>query len=140
MDMTDIAPEEHLAGDDPALTKRLGIFDLERNAHRVRVSYRGLSIYCEVYLHPDGSAEIHWMCPRCHGGGVGHMSRIPSSRKKIDYDPRRMTEVGGCLNVEAFTCPWELGDAQAGGNRRMEFGLGLCKLSLVIDNSIARDA
>lgn len=68
------------------------------------------------------------------------MSRIPSSRKRIEFDPRRRVEVGGELNVEAFECPWELGASQAGGDRRMEFGLGLCKLTLVIDNSVARDA
>ena len=133
------ANEEHIAGDDPGLTKKLGIFDLSRNAYRVCVLYKQQKIYCEVYIHPDGSSEIHWMCPRCHGGGKGHMSRIPSSRKWIDYDPKRMPEVGGCLNVEPFECPWELGDAQAGGDRRMQFGLGLCKLQVVINNSIARD-
>lgn len=133
--MDERSQEEHVAGDDPGLTQKLGIFDLSRNAHRVRVSYKGQHIYCEVYRHADGSSEIHWMCPRCHGGGKGHMSRIPSTRKQIDFDPRRMTEVGGCLNVEAFMCPWELGE-----DRRMEFGLGLCKLALVIDNSVARDA
>lgn len=131
--------EEYIAGDDPALTQKLGLFDLSRNAHRVRVDYKGQAIYCEVYRHPDGSSEVHWMCPRCQGGGHGHMSRIPSSRKQIDFDPTRMKEVGGCLNVEAFMCPWE-NSGQAGGDRRMEFGLGLCKLALVIDNSVARDA
>ena len=133
--MDDRAQEEHVAGDDPGITQKLGLFDLSRNAHRVRVDYKGQAIYCEVYRHPDGSSEIHWMCPRCHGGGNGHMSRIPSSRKQIELDPNRMKSVGGCLNVEAFMCPWELGE-----DRRMEFGLGMCKLALVIDNSVARDA
>lgn len=133
--MDERAQEEHVAGDDPGLTQKLGLFDLTRNAHRVAVTYRGQRIYCEVYRHPDGSSEVHWMCPRCHGGGKGHMSRIPSSRKQIDFDPQKLTHVGGCLNVEAFVCPWELGE-----DRRMEFGLGICRLALVIDNSVARDA
>lgn len=133
--MDDRAHEEHVAGDDPGLTQKLGLFDLSRNAHRVRVDYKGQAIYCEVYRHPDGSMEVHWMCPRCHGGGKGHMSRVPSARKQIDFDPKKRVDVGGCLNVEAFMCPWELGE-----DRRMEFGLGLCKLALVIDNSVARDA
>jgi hypothetical protein len=127
--------EEHVAGDDPGLSQKLGLFDLTRNAFRVRVPYKGQNIYCEVYLHPDGTQEIHWMCPRCHGGGKGYMSRIPSARKAIEYDPRRMVEAGGCLNVEPFTCPWELGE-----DRRMEFGLGMCSLTLAIDNSVAKDA
>ena len=130
------AEEEHVAGDDPGLSKKLGIFDMTRNAYRVKVPFKGQNVYCEVYLHPDGSSEIHWMCPRCHGGGKGHMSRIPSSRKQIDFDPHSMTAVGGRLNVpDAFICPWELGE-----DRRMDFGMGTCKLALVIDNSVAREA
>jgi len=97
-------------------------------------------IFCEVYQNPGAPMEIHWMCPKCLGGGHGYMSRISADRKRIEYDPRTQLEDGGRLNVEAFECPWELGDAQAGGDRRMEFGLGLCKLRLVIDNSIAKDA
>lgn len=131
--------EIHVAGDSPELTQKLGLFDLTRNAYRVKVAlptkYKGDHVYCEVYLHPDGSREVHWMCPRCHGGGVGHMSRIHSSRKQIDYDPSRRVAVGGELNVEPFMCTWELGE-----DRRMEFGLGLCRLVMVIDNSIAKDA
>lgn len=131
--------EEHVAGDDPNLSQKVGIFDLTRNAYRVRVDYKGTNVYCEVYLHPDGSKEVHWLCPRCLCGGERRMSRISSSRKQIDFDPRRRTDVGGELNVEAFMCPWELGAMQAGGDRRQEFGLGLCKLVLAIDNSVARE-
>lgn len=127
--------EEHVAGDSPDTTKKLGRFDLTRNAYRVRVPYRDQAVYCEVYLHTDGSREIHWLCPRCQGGGNGYMSRIHSSRKQIDFSASEMPEAGGRLNVERFSCPWE-----AGENRRMEFGLGTCRLELVIDNSVARDA
>lgn len=136
--MDDRSQEVHVAGDDPELTSKLGCFDLTRNAYRLKVALpsRFPSVgYCEVYLHPDGSSEIHWLCPKCHGGGQGYMSRIPSSRKQIDFDPRRRVEVGGSLNVEPFKCPWELGE-----DRRMEFGLGMCGLVLAIDNSVARDA
>ena len=127
--------EEHVAGDDPSLSSKVGIFDLARNGHRVRVRYKDQHVYCEVYRAADGSQEVHWMCPRCHGGARGYMSRIPSSRKQIDFDPARLTEVGGELNVEAFVCPGELGE-----DRRQDFGIGLCKLELVIDNSVARNA
>ena len=137
--MDEAALEEHVAGDDPSVSHKLGRFDLTRNGYRIRVAYRDQHVYCELYVSADGQREIHWMCPRCHGGGKGYMSRIPSSRKQIDYDPKRLTHVGGALNVEAFVCPWELGDAQAGGDRRMQFGLGLCNLAIVIDNSVARD-
>lgn len=138
--MDDLQQEEHLAGDDPSLSKKLGIFDLSRNAYRVRVPYKDQVVYCEVYLHPDGSKEVHWMCPRCHGQGKGHMSRISTPSKQIEFDPRRRVEVGGELNVEPFQCPWDLGDTQAGGYRKAEFGIGFCKLTLAIDNSVAKDA
>ena len=134
------AHEEHVAGDDPSVSQKLGLFDLTRNAYRVKVAYKGQTVYCEVYLHPDGSKEVHWLCPRCLCGGEKRMSRIPSTRKQIDFDPTRRQDIGGELNVEPFECPWELGESQAGGDRRMEFGLGLCKLVLAIDNSVARDA
>jgi hypothetical protein len=126
--------EEHVAGDDPSLSSKVGIFDLARNGHRVRVRYKDQHVYCEVYRAADGSQEVHWMCPRCHGGARGYMSRIPSSRKQIDFDPARMTQVGGELNVEAFVCPWELGE-----DRRQDFGIGLCKLALAIDRSVAKE-
>jgi hypothetical protein len=127
---------EHVAGDHP--NGRLGTFDLSQGAlGRVRVPYKdtGIFIDCEVYQHAGEPMQIHWMCPRCHGGGKGHMSRITGDRKKIEFDPTRLKNMGGCLNVEAFTCPWELGE-----DRRMEFGLGMCKLTVAIDNSVAKDA
>lgn len=132
---------EHVAGDDPETSSRLGRFDLTQGAlGRVRVRYRDTVVFCEVYQHAGEPLQVHWMCPRCRGGGQGHMSRITSDRKKIEYDPKAQLDDGGQLNVEAFECPWELGDSQAGGDRRMEFGMGMCKLRLVIDNSVARDA
>lgn len=127
---------EHVAGDDPDRSSGVGRFDLTQGAlGRVRVRYRDTAIFCEVYQHAGEPMQVHWMCPRCHGGGKGYMSRITGDRKRIEYDPKAQLEDGGRLNVEAFTCPWELGE-----DRRMEFGLGLCKLQLVIDNSVARDA
>lgn len=125
---------EHVAGDDPE--PRIGQLDLTQGAlGRVRVRYRDTVVFCEVYQHGSEPMQIHWMCPRCHGGGKGHMSRITADRKQIEYDPRAQLADGGCLNVETFVCPWELGE-----DRRMEFGLGMCNLRLVIENSVARDA
>lgn len=127
---------EHVAGDDPDKSSGVSRFDLTQGAlGRVRVRYRDTAIFCEVYHHPGEPMQIHWMCPRCHGGGKGHMSRITADRKRIEYDPKAQRDDGGRLNVEAFTCPWELGE-----DRRQDFGIGLCKLQLVIDNSVARDA
>lgn len=126
---------EHVAG-DPAISSRVGAFDLTQGAlGRVRVRYRDTVIFCEVYQHPGQPMQVHWMCPRCHGGGKAHMSRITGDRKRIEYDPKAQLEDGGRLNVEAFTCPWERGE-----DRRMEFGLGMCGLRVVIENSVARDA
>lgn len=125
---------EHVAGDDPE--PRIGRLDLTQGAlGRVRVRYRDTVVFCEVYQHGNEPMQIHWMCPRCLGGGKGHMSRITADRKQIEYDPKSQSADGGRLNVETFTCPWELGE-----DRRMEFGLGMCNLRLVIENSVARDA
>lgn len=127
---------EHLAGDDPSVSSRLGTMSLQQSMlGRVRVRYRDTVVFCEVYQHPGEPMQVHWMCPKCRGGGKGYMSRISGDRKRIEYDPKSQTEDGGRLNVEAFKCTWE-----AGEDRRMEFGLGLCGARLVIDNSIARDA
>lgn len=127
---------EHVIGDDPDVSSRLGSMSLQQSMlGRVRVRYRDKVVFCEVYQHPGEPMQVHWMCPRCHGGGKGHMSRITGDRKRIEYDPKAQTEDGGRLNVEAFGCTWERGE-----DRRMEFGLGLCGLRLVIDNSVARDA
>jgi ribosomal protein S27AE len=128
---------EHIAGDDPSITEKLGLFDLTRSGYRVRVRYRDTFVWCELYLGVDGVWTLHWKCPRCGRNPVHaeHMSTIDGHKKRIEYDPKSLIEDGGRLNVEAFTCSWELGE-----DRRMEFGLGLCKLALVIDNSVAREA
>jgi hypothetical protein len=122
----------HVAGDRPHVgTMRMTAGKIGD----VRVRYRDTVVYCEVYQHPGQPMQIHWMCPRCLGGGNGYMSRISADQKRIDFDPKSQVEDGGRLNVEAFTCPWERGEG-----RRMEFGLGMCGLRIVIENSVARDA
>jgi hypothetical protein len=128
---------EHLAGDDPSATSRLGSIDMTQNAHgRVRVRFEDKMIFAEVYKTTDGPLEIHWMCPRCGPLNAKRMSRIPGSRKRIEFDPHVQTDDGGRLSVEAFECPWEL----ESDGRRMEFGLGLCGLKIAIENNVARRA
>jgi hypothetical protein len=132
---------EHLAGDDPALRgdgplTRQGDIALTANAlGKPRVRYKDRMIFVEVYQHPGEPMQVHWMCPRCGPLNDARMSTIRGDRKRIEYDPRRQVEDGGQLNVEAFECPWELESK----GRRMDFGLGLCGLKLVIDNNIARE-
>lgn len=128
---------EHVAGDDPNASSRLGSIDMTRNAFgKVRVRFEDKMIFAEVYKTPEGMLEVHWMCPRCGPLNAQRMSRIPGSRKRIEYDPSVQAEDGGRLSVEAFECPWELESE----GRRMEFGLGLCKLRLAIENNVARRA
>lgn len=127
---------EHAAGDVPDEGHgQLGLFDLTRNAYRVRVRYKDTVIFCEVFQLVGEPLQIHWMCPRCGPLNEKRMSTIRGDRKTIDFDPRSQLEDGGRLSVEQFKCPWELESA----NRRMEFGLGLCGLELAIDNSRAHE-
>ena len=92
---------EHAAGDlpDDGAHGRLGIFDLTRGAHRVRVRYRDQMIYCEVFKLPGEPINIHWMCPRCGPLNEARMSTIRGDQKQIDYDPTQQLEDGGRLNV-----------------------------------------
>jgi len=128
---------EHVSGDAPddGSQGRLGLFDLTKNAYRVRVRYKDMAIFCEVYQIPGEPIQIHWACPRCGPLNVKRMSTIWGNQKKIDFDPRAQIEDGGRLNVEQFECSWELESS----GRRMDFGLGMCGLKLVIDNSRARE-
>jgi hypothetical protein len=132
---------EHVAGDDPDRSSSMGSFDLTQGKlGSVRVRYGDQMVFCEVYQHPGEPMQLHWKCPRCLSGGPNHMTRITGDRKKIDYDPRAQLDDGGRLNVEAFECPWDLGYVQAGGPRRQDHGIGMCKLTIEIANSVARDA
>lgn len=131
---------EHLAGDDPrrhaGAVESTRQVDLERNAlGRVRVRFRDVVVFAEVYQHPGEPLQLHWMCPRCGPLNAKRMSSIRGDRKRIEYDARQNLDDGGRLDVETFVCPWELESE----GRRMEFGLGLCGLRLVIANNIARE-
>lgn len=130
---------EHVAGDIPddgGAQRKLGLFDLTRNGHRVRVRYKDQVVECEVFAMPGEPIQIHWMCPRCGPLNEKRMSTIRGNQKRIEFDPKSQLEDGGSLNVEPFKCSWELESA----GRRMEFGLGMCNLTLEISNSRAHDA
>lgn len=128
---------EHLAGDDPNVSSKLGLFDLTRSGYRVRVRYKDTAVWCELYRGADGVWTLHWKCPRCGRNPAHdqHMSTIDGHNKKIEYDPNSQVEDGGRLFVEPFKCSWELDPS-----RRMEFNLGMCNLGLRIENSVAYDA
>lgn len=139
MPNVDLSTEEleHLAGDPPdgpGGIGRVGLFDLTKNAYRVRVRYADKVVECEVFAKPDEPVMVHWLCPQCGPGNPGTMSTLRGDQKRIEFDPHAQLEDGGRLNVEAFTCPWELDNK----GRSVGFGLGNCKLRLVIDNSRAR--
>ena len=139
MPNVDLSTEEleHLAGDPPdgpGGVGRVGLFDLTKNAYRVRVRYADKVVECEVFVPKDAPITVHWLCPNCGPSNSGTMSTIRGDQKHIEFDPHAQVEDGGRLNVEAFECPWELENK----GRRMDFGLSLCRLRLVIDNSRAR--
>lgn len=128
---------EHVSGDlpdDPG-QGRLGLFDLTKNAYHVRVRYKNTMIFCEVYPLPGEPLMVHWACPRCSGLNMKRMTRLLGARTKIEYDPHSQVEDGGRLNIAHFECPWEL---ESSGPRR-QFGVGMCKLELVVDNNWARE-
>ncbi len=133
---------EHVSGDRPTdgPVGKLGLFDLTRNAYRVLVRYRDQVIECEVFALPGEPITVHWLCPRCGPSHTGVMSTINGAHKKIDFDPRRKVEDGGCLSVEPFKCSWELDGRTDGSARRQEFSLGMCSLTLAIDDNIAKEA
>lgn len=78
---------------------------------------------CELYKIGD-ELSLHLICPRCHNALM-----IKSSEKQLDYD----REKG--LSVEPFTCTWELPE-----DRRVQFGIGLCRWTAAIDENVVKDA
>ena len=109
--------------------------DLKQTAiAQVQLRYRGrqltpppgcqyIEIECEVYRSPDGSLMVHSACPRCR-----HSITIDGTKKRVEYDPEKG------LFVEAFGCPWEMGEDH------QDFGVGLCRLRLEYAGREARDA
>lgn len=79
-------------------------------------------------------AGEHWMlqiyCPVCSTPEAPHMLTIKSERKKIEFDANKG------VSVEPFGCTWELPELV--GSRR-EFGAGLCRFRVAIENNRAYD-
>jgi hypothetical protein len=126
-------------------------YNLAAMKQEVVVVYGDLFMTVDVYAVPGEPLKVHLYCPRCH-----KHSTVPGTRKAIDFEPGaanpartlilasgRAELVGladkGRLSIEAFECPWEMGDDRhiAGG---LHTGVTLCRLRIAIDNNQARSA
>lgn len=139
----------HLAGDqDTGL--RSGI-NLSSGKTEIGVVYGDLFLTVDLYTVPGEPHRLQLICPRCHK----HLT-VPGDRKAIDFEPAALNPVRsalvasgnpdlirianlGRLSVEAFECPWELGD-EAHVQGGLHTGVTLCRQRLVIDKNRARDA
>ncbi len=106
------------------------------------VRYKDQLLELDVYKIAGAPMYIHIICPRCHNA-----SKIQEDNKAFSYEPTRIPKIlpfllsvgvgaphGGSLSVEKFECSWELGP------ERQEFGVGLCRWRVGIDNNVAKDA
>lgn len=137
------SPRVHLAGDpDHGFSNT---HDMRGIAHAtVQLRYTGryahpyaeLLIDCEVYKAPDGMLSVHSICPKCSKAVM-----IRGDQKKISLEGGSPTggqvrlyagEAGG--KEHTLNCPWELE-----GDRRMQFGLGLCGFRCVYENNVVRE-
>lgn len=136
-----------LAGDER--TGLASIRSLTTLKQEVVVVFGDMFMTLDVYALPGEPTTVHLYCPRCH-----KHSRVTSDRKEIVFDPMSMnpqarkirasgnTELApldmGRLSIEAFECPWEMGDDQhvQGG---VHTGVSLCRMRLVIDDNVARE-
>lgn len=95
---------------------------LEYRGRAVPLGMASIEIECEIYK-ADGILSVHTVCPRCR-----RAQWIDGRNKSVELS-------GDALYVEAFECPWELGD----DDDHRHFGIGLCRLKLAYDGKIARD-
>lgn len=148
-----------LAGDVPdptAQTGHLGIQctqQMTAGKQEVVVVYKDLLMTVDVYAVPGEPVTVHLYCPKCRKHAT-----VKGSMKAIDFDPgagnpmyREILSRGelgpevlavaaiGRISIEAFECPWEMGDAAhvRGG---VHTGASLCRQRLVIEDNRARDA
>jgi hypothetical protein len=127
----------YIAGDvgDPLDPSKRGIAAttrLDTSAKHIQVRYKDFLLECDYYeMEGVAPAKLVLICPKCH-----HVLNVPGDKKKIEYDPTSLQVFGGRLSVEAFQCTWE---TEPEGQRR-EFGLGLCKQRLAIEDNVAKDA
>lgn len=117
----------HVAGDvDHGVTTTA---DVTSGAVKVPLRYNGKwgDYVCTVDVYVAGEeVAIVMICPRCH-----HSIKIPSNRKKIEWDPDKG------LFVEPSQCTWEMDERDG---ERIEFGLNLCRFTFAIDGARVRDA
>ncbi len=113
----------HIAGDPEhgvASTMRLTRTALGHPQVRYKDRVMELDVY-EIH----GRLMVHLLCPRC-----ANALKITDDRKQMEYDAR-----ANVISIEAFRCTWELDP-----ERRMEFGVGMCNLTIGITKNVARDA
>ncbi len=138
-----------LAGDEE--TGLRTTYSLSTGKIEVGVVYGDLFLTIDLYALPGEPMKLHLICPRC----CKHLT-VPGDRKEITFEATamnpmraRLLESGrpdlirlahlGRLSVEAFECPWELGDDRH-VRGAVQSGTSLCRQRLVIDNNRARDA
>jgi hypothetical protein len=88
------------------------------------LNLKHLEVEVEIYK-AENILSAHIVCPKCR-----HGSWIDGRNKKVEYDKSRG------LFIEAFTCPWEMGDE----NDHTEFGIGLCQFKCEYAGKIIREA
>lgn len=127
MEAYDVNKEEifHVAGDaDQGIANNISLTDSAFAKPQIRYKgrYGDYIMSCELYKMGN-EISLNFICPKCH-----HSGWIKSSKKQMLWDPNKG------LSVEPFECTWELDE------RRIEFGIGLCRFKAAIDNNRAKDA
>lgn len=115
----------HVAGDaDTGIAADTHLTKSAWKQPQIRYSgkYGDFVMTCEIYKIGN-ELSMHLICPKCR-----HALMIKNTQKQMDWDDDKG------LTVEPFRCTWELDD------RRIEFGVGLCNWTAVIDCSRVRDA
>lgn len=118
---------------------------LDTMKQEVFVTYKDFLLTVDVYALPGQPIELVYVCPKCRKQG-----RITADKKAIEFDPRDSRSMtlpngakvptGGKLSVAPFQCSWEMPDA---GEHKVGIragGITLCKLTIAIDNNVAKDA
>ena len=118
----------HVSGDaDTGITTQANLTKSAMAQPQIRYSGKwGDYVMTAELYNQGGQLALNIICPRCHNS-----LWIRAERKKIEWDAVRG------VSVEPFQCTWELGER---GNERMDFGLGLCRWTAVIEDNRARDA
>jgi hypothetical protein len=153
-----------LAGDAPdptGVTSQRGLQMTQRldmGKQVCAIVYKDQLIEADIYAIPGSPLEVIFICPRCRkqsritqemkaiefNPGSTRPVRLPDGNKVAYGAPHRMPDGhlltnAGEISIEAFECSWELeNDKHTPGIRAG--GLTLCRLRLVIDQNVAREA